>query len=159
MLTNILLVLIMAAAGAYGYYLMFHLDGWLAEDRKKEIQVEKAQSEEACALLFGTGSLMPTLKSWAVCHGLVPIVIEEITIQKDWNNIQLVIAASKSDEDNLCICKLIQKMYHTERVYGICNDRLNEGLYDRFQIHILKENSEITRQLEGFIQRNEAGVA
>ena len=50
-------------------------------------------------------------------------------------------------------------MYHTEQVYGICNDRLNEAMYDRFHIRILKENAEITRQLEGMFQRNEAGVA
>lgn len=159
MLTNILLVLVMVAAGAYGYYLTFRLDGWLAEEKKEEIQVEEAQRGEVCALLFGTGSRVKILEQWVINRGLLPIVIEEISIHREWNNIRLVVAASESDEDNLCICKLIQKMYHTEQLYGICNDRLNEGMYDRFHIQILKENKEITKQLEGFIRKSEAGVA
>lgn len=159
MLTNMILVLVLVAAGAYGYYLTFRLDGWLTEDKKQKLKEEEAQSGEACALLFGSGSRMKLLEQWVRNHGLLPIVIEEIGIRREWNNICLVIAASESDEDNLCICKLIQKMYHTEQVYGICNDRLNEAMYDRFHIRILKENAEITRQLEGMFQRNEAGVA
>ena len=102
---------------------------------------------------------MKLLEQWVRNHGLLPIVIEEIGIRREWNNICLVIAASESDEDNLCICNLIQKMYHTEQVYGICNDQLNSVMYKRLHIHMLEENNEITQQLEILLRRNEAGVA
>lgn len=159
MLTNMILILVMVAAGAYGYYLTFRLDGWLTEDKKQKLKDEEAQSGEACALLFGSGSRMKLLEQWVRNHGLLPIVIEEIGIRREWNNICLVIAASESDEDNLCICNLIQKMYHTEQVYGICNDQLNSVMYKRLHIHMLEENNEITQQLEILLRRNEAGVA
>ena len=38
MLTNMILVLVLVAAGAYGYYLTFRLDGWLTEDKKQKLK-------------------------------------------------------------------------------------------------------------------------
>ena len=70
-----------------------------------------------------------------------------------------MIAASPSDEDNLSICHLIQKMYHTKQAYGICNDQINYIMYKRFHIHVLDEKTEITQQLELLFRRNEAGIA
>ena len=159
MLVNVLLIAVILAAGIYGYYLVSRLDDWAAGEKDQNLKEEEAQSGEACAVLFGSGRQIHQLEGWVENYGLVPIVIDEVSLQREWKNIRLVIAASPSDEDNLSICHLIQRMYHTKQAYGICNDQINYIMYKRFHIHVLDEKTEITQQLELMFRRNEAGIA
>ena len=53
MLTNILLILIMAAAAGYGYYLTFRLDHWVGEEKKLQAEEAQNESQEPCAVVFG----------------------------------------------------------------------------------------------------------
>ena len=55
MLTNILLILITAAAAGYGYYLTFRLDHWVGEEKKLQAEEEQNESQEPCAVVFGEG--------------------------------------------------------------------------------------------------------
>ena len=45
MLTNILLILITAAAAGYGYYLTFRLDRWVGEEKKLQADEEQNESQ------------------------------------------------------------------------------------------------------------------
>ena len=66
--------------------------------------------------------------------------------EKDWKNVSLVIAISSSDEDNLSVCSLLRKIYHTEQLYGICNDHVNYIVYKRFHIQVLNRDIKITER-------------
>ncbi|MFQ8900157.1 MAG: hypothetical protein ACLR71_20310 [[Clostridium] scindens] len=115
MLTNILLILIMAAAAGFGYYLTFRLDHWVGEEKKLQAEEAQNESQEPCAVVFGEDEWTEEIGRWLKGRGLRPIFIEEACLKKDWKNVSLVIAISSSDEDNLSVCSLLRKIYHTEQ--------------------------------------------
>ena len=159
MLTNILLILITAAAAGYGYYLTFRLDRWVGEEKKLQADEEQNESQESCAVVFGGDEWTEETGGWLKSRGLRPVFIEEACLKKDWKNVSLVIAISSSDEDNLSVCNLLRKIYHTEQLYGICNDQVNYIVYKRFHIQVLNRDIKITEQLENAMSGNEVVIA
>ena len=101
MLTNILLILLMAAAAGYGYYLTFRLDLWVGEEKKLQEKEERNEPQEPCAVVFGEDEWTEDIAKWLRSRGLRPVFIEEACLKKDWKNVSLVIAISSSDE--MCI--------------------------------------------------------
>ena len=158
MLTNILLILIMAAAAGYGYYLPFGLDHWVGEEKKLQAEEAQNESQEPARLCLEKTSGQKRLEG-GLRQGLRPIFIEEACLKKDWKNVSLVIAISSSDEDNLSVCSLLRKIYHTEQLYGICNDHVNYIVYKRFHIQVLNRDIKITEQLENAMSGNEVVIA
>ena len=81
MFVNVLLIAVVLAAGLYGYYLVSRLDNWAAGEKEQNLKEEEAQSGEACAILFGSGRQIRQLEGWVENYGLVPIVIDEVSLQ------------------------------------------------------------------------------
>ena len=71
MLTNILLILITAAAAGYGYYLTFRLDRWVGEEKKLQADEEQNESQESCAVVFGEDEWTEEIGGWLKSRGCV----------------------------------------------------------------------------------------
>ena len=110
-------------------------------------------------MYFGEDEWTEEIGGWLKSRGLRPVFIEEACLKKDWKNVSLVIAISSSDEDNLSVCNLLRKIYHTEQLYGICNDQVNYIVYKRFHIQVLNRDIKITEQLENAMSGNEVVIA
>ncbi|MBO1700065.1 hypothetical protein HJW21_25565, partial [[Clostridium] symbiosum] len=73
-------------------------------------------------------------------RGVEAVYIEDVCIRENWEQVRYIIALSESDADNLSICNLMKKMYGTEYLFSVCNEAINESVYYRFHIRILRKD-------------------
>ncbi|KMZ55495.1 hypothetical protein HMPREF0980_00192 [Dorea sp. D27] len=158
MLADILLGMIILGGMAYGMYLMFRVDCWTAEERKLQ-EDEETREPLPQAVVFGRGSRRKQVEKWLNDRAVEAVYIEDVCIRDNWDNVQYVIALSESDADNLSICNLMRKMYGTAYLFSICNEGVNESVYHRFHIRILKEDGKIWEQLGALLAGKEVSIA
>lgn len=159
MWTNIMLAVIVLMGMLYGLYLMLRVDNFMQEEHVLQERQLMPQEEILQAVVFGKKDEVDEVKNWFQGKGIEPLGIEEICIQKEWTNVQWVIALSDSDTDNLSLCNLLKKMYHTNRVFSVCNEKINEAVYRRFEINVLEENGRFFKQLDAALSGNEVHIA
>lgn len=158
MLANILLGLVVLAGMTYGMYLMFRIDHFAAEEREL-IKKEEDLGLLPQAVVFGSTSRTKQVEGWLFERGIEAVYIEDICIRENWENVQYIIALSESDADNLSFCNLMQKLYGTGCLFGICNEPVNAGMYHRFHICILKEDGKVQEQLSALLPGKEVSIA
>lgn len=146
MLTNILLALIVAAFMLYGYKVCGHIDNWVEDEVKEQQKEEPAEEEKTCGVIFGRED-QERIGQWMEGNGIEPVYMEDIYFRKEWPHVKYVVAVSDSDTDNIIVCNLAQKMYHAEYVFGICNEKRNYSMFQKFHIHTLNRNN-IQTQLD-----------
>ena len=158
MLADILLGLIVLGGMAYGMYLMFRVDCWSAEERKLQ-EEEETREPLPQAVVFGGGSRRAQVEKWLTGRGVEAVYIEDICIRENWEQVQYIIALSESDADNLSICNLMKKMYGTEYLFSVCNEAVNESVYYRFHIRILRKDGKLWEQLSALLAGKEVSIA
>lgn len=159
MLTNILLICIMLSGALYGWFLMFRIDRFTVEEHQLKEFSPSEEEKRPLAVIFGERNRTKEAGSWFEKKGLEVAYIEEICLCKEWENVQWVVALSEEDTDNLSVCSLFRKMYYSVNVCSICNEKVNESVFRRFGIRVLKQDEELPEQLNAVLTGKEVYIA
>lgn len=156
MLTNLILGIIVIAAMLYGLRLMDGIDHFLDdENRLKKVKVKK----DVCAIVFGKNGLEDKVGVWFEKAGVKVVYLENIYIDKGWEQVGFLAAVSGSDVDNLSVCNLFSKMYPGARIFSLCNEEGNRKLFRQAHVRVFTEKDELLQQLELLTMENEVGAA
>lgn len=135
------LVLIMAGVlyvFFVGFYFMKKIDLW---DEKKILlpASSKVQPESApCRIiLFGERAETESLGKYFEQKKLITISTEDIAFQREWKDVQYIIALSESDLDNLSFCNIGKRLYQLKRTFSVCNEPENKKLFAKNNICVM----------------------
>lgn len=157
MLRDLLLLLIVAAGGAYGLWLMRGLDGFLEHSRDGK-EVEKSEKHQRCAVIFSSRE-ESELENWFSNAGFRVLSATEIHPRKEWGNVSYLIALSESDVDNLSVCNLMKRMCPKADIYSLCNDRSLKKLYRKAGASVVYDRNELMQRMELITLEHEVGAA
>lgn len=121
-----------------GYYFMKKVDLW--EEKKILLPAsakEQAESAPCRIILFGERAQTESLGKYFEEKKLITISTEDIAFQRDWKDVQYIIALSESDLDNLSFCNIGKRLYQLKKTFSVCNEAENKKLFAKNNIYVM----------------------
>ncbi len=137
---NFLLIIVIIIPIVFIGFLASELDRFL---ENKGFACEPA-ADVPTAVVLGTSELARHVAGKLEKGKINVVAISEPLIFKQQQRIEYLFALSDDDVDNITICKIVKKVYGTDKIISLCNNQRNLNMYTAEDIKCIsgKETAE-----------------
>lgn len=91
---------------------------------------QKAENEiQTVAIVFGASALTKDITVLLQENKIQVFPLHDPILLEQGRNFRYLFALSEKDADNIVICKICRRLYGTDKMISLCNDRLNERMF------------------------------